>query len=113
LRFAKTDQEVDAAKKTIATKFKRLETVRDDEGPFFAGPRFSFVDTVFAPAFRQLDVLEGIASIGVANGFPKVSAWKQALAARPSVKAAVPANYVDLLLEQIKDHNGLFSRLAA
>lgn len=76
----------------LREKFARLEGELG-EGPWFAGERFSLVDAVFAPAFRYFDVFDRFVDPGVFDGLPRVQAWRRALAARPSVRGAVAADY--------------------
>mgnify|MGYP002631577338 FL=1 len=76
----------------LRVKFGRLEDELDD-GPYFAGARFTLVDAVFAPVFRYFDVFDRIADLGVFTGLPKVQAWRRALSSRPSVRGAVVADY--------------------
>jgi glutathione S-transferase len=82
--------------RALAEKFARLEAVLG-AGPFFAGARFSLVDAAFGPVFRYFDVLDEIADLGILAGKSKVGAWRRALAARPSVRSAVAADYPDRL----------------
>jgi glutathione S-transferase len=98
---AKDDVELATAKQALTAKFSRLEATLG-QGQFFAGSHFSYVDAVFGPVFRQLDALETVVKTGVLDAFPKVSAWRSALAARPSVKTAVPADFVDLFLGRLR-----------
>jgi glutathione S-transferase len=86
----------EAKRKALGEKFARLEGVLG-AGPFFAGERFSLVDAAFGPVFRYFDVFDAIADLGVLAGKPKVAAWRRALAARPTVRAAAPADYADRL----------------
>ena len=81
----------------IRLKFVQLENVLAS-GPYFAGSSFSIVDAVFGPVFRYFDVFDKIGEFGFFNGTPKVSAWRAALALRPSVKAAARADYDELLV---------------
>jgi glutathione S-transferase len=83
-------------RQAVAAKAARLEAALGD-GPFFAGERFSLVDAVFGPVFRYFDVFDGIADTGVFAGLPRVQAWRAALAARPSVRDAVAADYGERL----------------
>jgi glutathione S-transferase len=101
LTQAKDAAEVAAAKDGIKGKFKRLEATLGD-GPYFAGKAFSYVDAVFAPAFRQIDALNSIQNTGLLDGFPKVAAWSKALAERPSVKEAAPADFTQLYLSRLR-----------
>jgi glutathione S-transferase len=80
-------------------------------GPFFAGPVFSMVDAVFAPVLRYFDVLERL-DVDALRGLPRLAAWREALAARPSVRAAVGADYPDLLLDFIVGRRSALSTRA-
>jgi glutathione S-transferase len=82
----------DAKRRLLHEKFARLEGELGD-GPWFACDRFSLVDAVFAPVFRYFDVLDRIVDLGTFDGLSKVQAWRRALAARPSVRDAVVADY--------------------
>jgi glutathione S-transferase len=75
----------------LATKFARLES-HLGPGSWFDGD-FSLVDAVFGPVFRYFDVFDRIGEFGVLTGKPKVAAWRKALAARPSIRHAVGADY--------------------
>ena len=63
------------------------------EGPYFAGPAFSLVDAAFGPVFRYFDTFDEIADFGFWPGLDKVARWRDALARRPSVAAAVQPDY--------------------
>lgn len=81
-----------ARSRALHEKFVRLEAELG-RGPWFAGDRFTLVDTAFAPVFRYFDVFDRIADLGIFAGLTKVLAWRRALAARPSVRGAVGADY--------------------
>ena len=61
-------------------------------GPFFLGRDFSLVDASYAPFFRRWRMAErwGSSDASLLASFPKVSAWVDAMLARPSVAAAAP-----------------------
>jgi glutathione S-transferase len=80
-----------AKAKALATKFARLES-RLGSGSWFDGD-FSLVDAVFGPVFRYFDVFDRIGEFGILTKKPKVAAWRKALAARPSIRHAVGADY--------------------
>lgn len=111
LSVAKDQAELDAAQQAVTAKFARLEDIV--AGTFFAGERFSYVDAVFAPAFRQIDALETVAPAGLTAGLPKVSAWRQALAERPSVREAAPADFAELYLQRLRNNAAHVLKLAA
>lgn len=81
-----------AAQARLAALFAQVESALGD-GPWFAGARFSLVDAAFGPVFRYFDVFDPIADLGVLDGRGRTAAWRSALAARPSVRNAVVADY--------------------
>jgi glutathione S-transferase len=89
--------------KEIRARFEQLEAVLADQraergGPYFTGERFSIVDAVFGPVFRYFDTFERIGDFGFFDGLPRLQAWRAALAARPSVRAAANPRYAELLM---------------
>jgi glutathione S-transferase len=95
--YSAPDASAFAAKQNQLTeRFAWLERRLAAE-PWFDGDRFSLVDAVFAPVFRYFDAFDRIGDFGVLAGLPKLSRWRTALAARPSVIAAVTADYQDRL----------------
>jgi glutathione S-transferase len=108
---AKDTAELDAARQSLAAKLTRLETIV--VGPFFAGERFSNVDAVFAPAFRQIDALETVVDAGLTKSLPRISAWRQALAARPSVREAAPSDFAEQYLKRLRNNDAHILKLAA
>lgn len=102
---------LDSRSETLAAKFATLEAELG-EGPFFAGAHFSLVDAVFAPIFRYFDLFDRLADHRIFDGLAKVKAWRQALAARPSVKGAVAADYADRLMAFLEKHDAILLRQA-
>jgi len=102
----------DARRADIAAKFSRVEAALG-EGPFFAGDRFSLVDAVFAPIFRYFDLFDRLTDLRVFADTPKLRAWRLQLAQRPSVQAAVGADYPDLLRAFLVRHDAHLLKLAA
>ncbi|ELX13743.1 glutathione S-transferase domain-containing protein [Janthinobacterium sp. HH01] len=90
------EQALAACAADIHRRFQQVEAALGD-GPFFMGGQFGMVDAVFGPVFRYLDVFDGIADFGMLEGLPRTAAWRTALAARPSVRQAVSADYPELL----------------
>ena len=109
---APDDAVLDDKRDALRAKFERIEQALGD-GPFFDGPRFSLVDAVFGPVFRYWDVFDEIADFGVFSGLPKVQAWRQALAARASVRDAVAPDYAQRLKAFLRQrHGALAARMA-
>ena len=103
---AQDDQSFAVKSKALAAKFNLLEK-RLAHVPYFDGEQFSLVDAVFGPVFRYFDVFDRIADFGFFADTPKVVAWRNALASRPSVKCAVGPDYESRLwtfLEARKSH---------
>ena len=91
----------------------RLAQVEQEiEGPWFAGQRFGLVDAAFGPAFRYLDVFHAQAGVDLLDRLPKAATWSKRLLERPSIKAAAPPDYPDLLrqfvLKKVSFLAGLF-----
>lgn len=82
----------------IRRRFEQIEAELGS-GPYFAGARFSVVDAVFGPVFRYFDVFDSLGDFGFFHGLPRVAAWRLALAARDSVRAAAHEGYAALLRE--------------
>jgi len=83
---------LDAKAKALAGKFRQLE-LRLSDGPYFDGHRFSLVDAAFGPVFRYFDVFDRIGDFGILSEHTNVRAWRNALAARPSIQHAVAPDY--------------------
>jgi glutathione S-transferase len=80
------------------------------EGPYFAGDAFSLVDAVFGPVFRYFDAFDALGDFGFFDGLPRVQRWRHALAARPSVAAAVRPDYAELLSRFLSSRRSALSR---
>jgi glutathione S-transferase len=96
----------------LEQRFARLES-RVAAAPWFDGEHFSLVDAVYGPIFRYFDVFDEIADFGILVRKPKLWLWRNALAARPSVRAAVSPDYPALLRGFIDRRNSWLSKLQA
>ena len=96
----------------LELRFARLEA-RVAAAPWFDGESFSLVDAVFGPVFRYFDVFDATGDFGILTGKPRLTRWREALAARPSVRAAVSADYPVLLRAFIERRNSWLSALQA
>ncbi len=76
----------------VRDAFGKLEQKLAHGGPFFLGREFSLVDASYAPFFRRWRLAEGWGAAEARHqaSFPRVSAWADAMLARPSVAAAEP-----------------------
>ena len=96
----------------LRDKFQRIEAALG-QGPYFSGESFTIVDAVFAPIFRYFDTFDRITDLGTFAGLSKTTAWRAALAHRPSVIAAVRPDYPDLLQAFLKRKAGALLDRAA
>lgn len=95
----------------LVRRFEQLDAALGD-GPWFAGADFSLVDAAFAPVFRYFDVFDTFVDGGLFTHAPRVRAWRAALAQRPSVRAAVAAEYPQLLRAFVERQGGNLGRLS-
>lgn len=108
--YSASDEAAFTAKaEALAAKFARLES-HLGKAPWFDGD-FSLVDAVFGPVFRYFDVFDRIGEFGILAGKPKVAAWRKALAARPSIREAVTADYEVRLGRFLAQRNSHLSTL--
>ena len=102
-----------ARREELLAKFAQLEQALPRNAPFFDGERFGLVDAVFGPVFRYFDVFEAVGEEGFFAATPRVRAWREALAQRPSVRRAVSPQYPRLLREFLLGRGGELSRRMA
>ncbi|QEI06931.1 glutathione S-transferase family protein [Pigmentiphaga aceris] len=76
-------------------------------GPFFAGEAFGLVDAVYAPLFRYFGIIDATIAHQIFEGLPRISAWRTALAARPSVSDAVVEDYADRFHTHLRQQKAL------
>jgi glutathione S-transferase len=101
-----------AQAQALSAKFEQLEH-RLGTGPYFGGRQFSLADAAFGPVFRYFDVFDRIGDFGILASKPKAGAWREALAARPSVRAAVASDYEARLWRFLLARNSHLSRIMA
>lgn len=110
LYSAKDEETFREKAKTLADKFGLIEA-RIGDGPFFGGRTFSLVDAVFGAVFRYFDTFDEVADFGILSPHPRVSRWRAALAARPSVRDAVTEEYPAALRAFLLRRSGHLSSL--
>jgi glutathione S-transferase len=90
-------------RRQVEAKLERLE--REIAGPWFSGERFGLVDAAFGPVFRYFDVFDRRLGLPLIERPAKVGAWSEALAKRPSVRAAVADDYAERLIDFVVRKN--------
>ena len=102
-----------AQRRALHERFTQVEQAIDASGPWFGGERFGLVDAVFGPVFRYFDTFEAVGEGGWFDGLPRVSAWRRALAQRPSVREAAVADYPQRLADFLRSRGSELSRRMA
>jgi len=97
---------------TLDARFARLEATLGD-GPFFNVRQFSLVDAAFGPVFRYFDVIDRHEDFGLFAGRPKLAGWREVLAVRRSVKAAVVPDYPERLERFLIARDSILGRRVA
>lgn len=108
---ATDEKALEVAATQLSAKWQKLENILGD-GPWFSGDKFSLVDAAFAPVFRYFETLERLTNIEYFSKLPKVSAWRRALASRPSVQKAVGHDYSERLLDFFAKRDSVIGMLA-
>lgn len=107
---AKDKLSAGAKARAFRDKLAQLEKVA--RGPYFDGEAFGMVDAVFAPIFRYFDALGPKVASPFFDGLPRVAAWCAALGSRPSVRAAVSADYPALFQAHLQRQGALLAQEA-
>lgn len=100
----------DAKRAMFRERLGKLES-NMSRGPYFAGEAFGMVDAVYAPLFRYFGAIEEAVTHQAFEGLPRVCAWRDALAARPSVRDAVVADYADRFQAHLRQQGALIADL--
>jgi glutathione S-transferase len=110
--YADNEAGYDKAAALIPAAFEKLEKAleRQGGGPLFNGARFSLVDAAYTPCLQRHLFLERIRKLGHIDKFPRVKAWAEALAARPSTHSFPPAEYEAMYRDMVKKRNKWISQ---
>ncbi|NKB59774.1 MAG: glutathione S-transferase family protein [Alphaproteobacteria bacterium] len=109
---ARSNEDLREKANKLSEMFQRVEEELGD-GLWFDGDRFSLVDAVYGPIFRYFDVFDKIADFSIFTDKPKSQAWRQNLAARPSIGNAVAPDYPNRLFDFLSKWNSALSRRIA
>lgn len=106
---ARDSATADSKRKAFRERLSKLES-EIGAGPFFSGGTFGMVDATYAPLFRYFGIIDASVAQQVFDGLPRISAWRAALAERPSVKAAVADDYAGRFLIHLRDQGALMAQ---
>ncbi len=67
------------------------------------------IDGVWGTIFRYVDVFDRIAAFGLLENQPKLNAWREAVAKRPSFAHAPPEGYSERLEQFLRDRRSYIS----
>lgn len=98
----------DVKRATFRDRLQKLEAELGS-GPYFAGSDFGMVDAVYAPLLRYFAIIDPAVSQLIFDDLPHVSAWRAALAARPSVRNAVVEDYAERFRDHLRQHQALLA----
>jgi len=110
--YVDTEADFDKAAAQIPAVFEKIEKALQRQGsnPFFNGARYSLVDAAYAPFLQRHLFLERIKRIGHIDRFPRLKAWAEALAERPSTHSFPSAEFEAMYRDMVKRRNKWISR---
>ena len=87
---------MDGARKALARVEEALTRERSNKGPFFNGETLSVVDAAYAPFLMRFSLVEELCETGLLTEFPKVDAWRRALAGSDVIKGSVVPEFREI-----------------
>lgn len=115
--YADSEADFDKAAAKVPDVFEKLEKALERQsgthggsGPFFNGAKYSLVDAAYAPFLQRHLFLERIRKLGHIDKFPRLKAWAEALAERPSTHSFPPAEYEAMYRDMVKRRNKWISQ---
>ncbi len=99
-----TESDFADVKASLRSSLERIETVLDEQGPYFNGADFSLADAAYAPLFIRMEILEDLIGFTITDGLPKVERWKTQMLTLDSVDKArfngLPDRFRELMQEK-------------
>jgi glutathione S-transferase len=110
--YAATKEAYEAAIAKIPDTFQRLEKALETQnsGPFFNGARYSLVDAAYAPFLQRYYFLDRIRPIGQIDKYPRLTAWADALMARPSTHSFPEGEFEAMYREGLRRRGSWLSQ---
>lgn len=104
--YTKTKQAMEEGLAAAPARVKRLEDAiakeRGNDGPYFNGDKLCLVDAAYAPFLQRFEFVERVLQTGLFKDFPLVQAWSDALLSNDLVTGAVPPNFVEEFIGNLK-----------
>ena len=104
--YAKTAESFGELQSKIKKQLHRVEQVIDKQGPFFAGTRFSLVDTAYAPIFLRLNLVEEIFQLNLFKTESRLGLWSNELLKLDSVKDSVVDDFAKIFTSYNENSGG-------
>jgi len=89
--YSDSEEEFSARSAKITEPFRKLDEAlarQGNAGPYFNGAGFSLVDAAYAPFLQRYTFMDRLRPLGILENFKRLTAWRDALLAAPSVKAS-------------------------
>lgn len=93
--YVGSQEEFDAWLGKMPRAFEALEHALIDNsgGPYFNGVDFSLVDCTYAPFLQRYFFIDRIKPLSIIENYPRLSAWAEAVLARPTVHSEPAVQY--------------------
>jgi glutathione S-transferase len=86
---------------------------RDNDGPYFNGPKLSLVDAAYAPFLQRFTLAERYLQSGLMSSYPKLGSWTNALMDSLPVQRSVSEEFADAFVEGLKRRGAWAAELMA
>ena len=119
--YTKTREEMETGLEAAPAKLRKIEEAigreRDNDGPYFNGPKLSLVDAAYAPFLQRFLLVDDKLGTGLLDGFPLIRGWAQALLRNEVVRGSAPEQFEREFVASLKRRgfwlSGLFEADAA
>ena len=102
---------MDGARKALARVEEALTRERSNKGPFFNGETLCIVDAAYAPFLMRFSLVEELCETGLLTEFPKVDAWRRALAGSDVIKGSVVSEFQEIFEANLRKRQTYASTL--
>jgi glutathione S-transferase len=105
--YADSEADYNKAAARIPPAFEQLDRAlaKQGSGPYFNGASYSLVDAAYAPFLQRYYFLDRVKPLGVLQNFPRLTAWSDALLARPSTHSFEPGEFEAMYRANLRRRN--------